>query len=189
MRKPLSASLCEKIEMKIRKQVYDLTLDDVKCYPVWQYALDEEGEDGQDEATVRPVPVEEMDLQHSSYIVRARFLLADGTTAIGTVTVSDLPDDGIIKIEGDNDGNAKRQPVIITSSGQIGFWFGSIKPKDKEIAEAYLALGCKSPGAVFPLTYRVDVQMPNCPAGGRIGGFQYLEDKTTRLEFIMKETR
>jgi hypothetical protein len=34
----------------LRKQVTDLTLDDLRQTPVWQFALDEEGEPGQDEA-------------------------------------------------------------------------------------------------------------------------------------------
>lgn len=177
------------MKKKVRKQVYDLTLDDMNRYPVWEYALDEEGRHGQDEATVRPVPVEKMDLEQSSYIVRARFLLADGTAAIGTVTVSGLPDNGTIKIEGDSDQNAKRQPVIITSSGQVVFWFGGMTPRGKEIADAYFALGCKSPEAVFPITYKVDVIMPEGPVGGRIGGFQYLESKTSCLDYVMKEVR
>ncbi len=175
--------------MKIRKQVYGLTLDDVARHPVWEYALDEEGEHGQDEATVRPVAIEEIDLQHSSYMVRARFQLADGTAAIGTVTVSGLPDDGIIKIDGDRDGNARRQPVILTKSGQVGFWFGGMKPKDKEIADAYLALGRKTPAAVFPITYKVDMELPEGSACGRIGGFQYLENRTSCLDCVMKEAR
>ena len=40
--------------MKIRKQVYELTVDDFTEFPVWEFALDEEGEENQDEATVRP---------------------------------------------------------------------------------------------------------------------------------------
>jgi hypothetical protein len=36
--------------MKIRKWVYDLTIEE---HPAWEFALDEETEEGQDEATVR----------------------------------------------------------------------------------------------------------------------------------------
>jgi hypothetical protein len=43
--------------MLIRKQVYDLRLEDFERHPVWEFALDEEGEEGQDEATVRPYSV------------------------------------------------------------------------------------------------------------------------------------
>jgi hypothetical protein len=38
----------------VRKPVYDLTLADFDAAPVWEFALDEEGVAGQDEATVRP---------------------------------------------------------------------------------------------------------------------------------------
>jgi hypothetical protein len=37
--------------MKIRKQVYELTTDDLELSPIWEFAADEEGEEGQDEAT------------------------------------------------------------------------------------------------------------------------------------------
>src|SRR5262252_1978828 len=39
---------------RVRKQVFDLTVEDLDRYPVWEFALDEEGDEGQDEATVRP---------------------------------------------------------------------------------------------------------------------------------------
>lgn len=40
----------------IRKQVTDLRPDDLAPYPIWEFALDEEGEEGQDEETVKPRP-------------------------------------------------------------------------------------------------------------------------------------
>ena len=175
--------------MKIRKQVYDLTLEDITRYPVWQYVLDEEEIKGQDEATVRPVALPDLDLQRSSYMIRARFNLADGSRHIGLVTLSDLPDDGILKIEGDIDSNAKRQPVIITSRGQVWFWFGSMKPEHKEIVDAYRTLGKDTPNAVFPITYHSDVNLSCGPCCGRIGGFLYLEDKTSCLDCVVKELR
>jgi hypothetical protein len=39
---------------RVRKQVYDLTVADLEQHAVWEFALDEEGEEGQDEATIRP---------------------------------------------------------------------------------------------------------------------------------------
>jgi hypothetical protein len=41
----------------VRKPVYDLTLADFDAARVWEFALDEEGVAGQDEATVRPYEV------------------------------------------------------------------------------------------------------------------------------------
>jgi hypothetical protein len=68
--------------MKIRKPACELTLDDIRRYPVWEYALDEEGEDGQDETTVRPCEISEA-LDPSDIIVRTKFTLADGTELLG----------------------------------------------------------------------------------------------------------
>lgn len=65
--------------MKIRKQVYELTLDDLRKSPVWEFALDEEGEEGQDEATVRPCEIPApLDPADGPFIIRALFTLADG---------------------------------------------------------------------------------------------------------------
>jgi len=70
--------------MKIRKQVYQLTLDDLERTPVWEFALDEEVEEGQDEATVRPVEGPfPLDPAGGMFVVRARFRLGDGTRLTG----------------------------------------------------------------------------------------------------------
>lgn len=37
------------------KSLDDITLDDVLKYPIWEWALGEEGEDGQDETWQRPI--------------------------------------------------------------------------------------------------------------------------------------
>ena len=41
-------------EPRIRKQVYELRPEDFVTASIWEFALDEEGAPGQDEATVRP---------------------------------------------------------------------------------------------------------------------------------------
>jgi hypothetical protein len=98
--------------MKIRKQVYKLTVDDLREHPVWEFALDEEGEKGQDEATVRPfVSSGSVDPRAGMFVVRARFTLADGTPHVGYLTPGDDPHDlGTI------------QPQIITEQGQVAGW-------------------------------------------------------------------
>ena len=64
--------------MKIRKQVHDLSVDDVRKFPVCEFALDEEGEEGQDEATVRPFEFSgALDPSDGPFIVRGVFTLAD----------------------------------------------------------------------------------------------------------------
>jgi hypothetical protein len=37
------------------KSLDDITLEDALKYPIWEWALDEEGEDGQDETWQRPI--------------------------------------------------------------------------------------------------------------------------------------
>jgi hypothetical protein len=64
----------------IRKQVTDLRPDDLATYPIWEFALDEEGEEGQNEETVRPRPdLDRADPAEGIFIVRTEFVAADGT--------------------------------------------------------------------------------------------------------------
>ena len=98
--------------MKVRKQVYELTLADLERTPVWEFALDEEGEEGQDEATVRPfersLPLDPGD---GMFVVRARFRLADGTPLLGYLTPPVQADSSLATI----------QPIIVTPKGQVIF--------------------------------------------------------------------
>src|SRR5437773_1340523 len=104
-------------KMKIRKQVYELTVQDLREHPVWEFALDEEDKRGQDEATVRPfISSGSVDPGAGTFIVRARFTLADGTPFVGYLTPRDDPNDlGTI------------QPQIVTERGQVWFWMGVIR--------------------------------------------------------------
>ena len=98
------------VRAMIRKQVSDLTSQDLAISGVWEFALDEEGEDGQDEATVRPYLFEgPLDCEAGMFIVRARFVLADGTITTGYLTPP---------VQGDA-SLGTLQPVIITPSGQV----------------------------------------------------------------------
>jgi hypothetical protein len=103
--------------MKTRKQVYKLTHADLTKYPVWEFALDEEVEPGQDEATVRPYPIEgPLDPSDGMFEIRTRFVLADGTGHVGYLTPGHTATDlGSV------------QPQIVTDKGQVIFWMGSIK--------------------------------------------------------------
>jgi hypothetical protein len=63
-----------------RKQVTELTIDDLDQCPVWEFALDEEGEPSQDEETVRPRPeITIVDAADGLFVVSARFTAADGS--------------------------------------------------------------------------------------------------------------
>jgi hypothetical protein len=157
--------------MKIRKQVYELTVDDLTNFPAWELALDEEGEDGQDEATVRPsyAPLPR-DPSEFRLIVRAKFSLADGTRYIGYLTPSHAADDlGAI------------QPIIITSQGQVGFWMGSTRDNPGPLYQKME----KSADQIFPITFKSDVPLIGGVVFGSIEGFLHLADwKTGRIEVV-----
>jgi len=155
---------------RIRKQVYELTPEDLQRCPIWEYALDEEGEEGQDEATVRPVePNGLLDPEHGSYIVRAILNLADGTRFTGYMNTPFQGDIGLGTL----------QPVIVVPTGQIVFWWGMIQPSATDIAESFKRLDKASPRQIFPLKFTSDVGMVGGPVEGEISGFILLEDFTT----------
>jgi hypothetical protein len=162
--------------MKIRKQVYELTLDDVNEFPIWEFALDEEGEEGQDEATVRPCEVlASLDPANGMFIVRAMFTLADGSKMQGYLTPP---------IQGD-DGLGTLQPVIITPHGQVMFWYGALTPDEVRLAESYEKLG-RGAERVFPIEVASQVELVAGPIRCVVPGFVILEDFGTRKTRTVK---
>jgi hypothetical protein len=101
--------------MKLRKQVYNLLPKDLEEFPVWEFALDEETEENQDEATVRPIEtIGPVDPKVGMFIVKAMFTLADGSSASGYLTPP---------IKGESSLGIL-QPAIVTDKGQVSFWRG-----------------------------------------------------------------
>ncbi len=159
---------------RIRKQVYDLTPQDLTRFPVWVFALDEEGEPGQDEATVRPweEPLP-FDPGEGLNVVRVDFWLADETHAIGYISAQ-VPDfSGISYI----------QPTIVTPGGQVGFWCGVMKPDAERLRDAYALLE-KDKAQVFPVRYESAVELTTGKVMGTIEGFLHfrsISDHTVKL--------
>src|SRR4029450_4048260 len=99
----------------IRKQVTDLRPDDLARFPIWEFALDEEGEEGQDEETVKPRPhLTRADPAWGIFVVRAEFVAADGTRFHGYVSPHE------------DTRLSYTQPTIVTADGQVRFWFGGV---------------------------------------------------------------
>ncbi len=154
----------------IRKQLYDLTPLDLGTAAVWEFALDEEDVEGQDEATVRPWHVEgPLDPSDGMFVVRAKFVLADGTAFAGYITP---PEDG----EG---SLGALQPVIVTDSGQVGFWYGALRPTPTDLAASYARLGKGSGSEVFPVRFESEVPLTLGGVHGHVPGFLVLEDFET----------
>lgn len=149
--------------MKIRKQVYDLTLADFDRFRVWEFALDEEGEEGQDEATVRPYKfTPPLSPSAGMFVILSDFTLADGTHMQGYLTPL---------AQGTNDVSMS-QPIIITEQGQVAFWYGILKPSAETILGNYRLL-TKTAAQVFPARFKSMVEMQGGIIEGTLDGFLY----------------
>lgn len=172
--KPFSA--CgESPVLGVSKQVYELTLDDLSAFPVWEFRLDQESEEDQDESTVRPhIPDGPLDPANRMFVVRAVFTLADGSKMRGYVTPPGRGDAGV----------GTWQPIVVTKSGQVRFWCGTSAPGPKRLAHSYELLG-KDAKHVFPVRFESDVELAGGPVRGSVPGFLVLEDFQTRKTRIV----
>ena len=161
----------------IRRQVYELTPADLERFPVWEFALDEEGEEGQDEATVRPYEATlPLDPSDGMFIVRATLTLSDGTSFKGYLTPP---------VQGEA-GLSTFQPAVVAPDGQVSFWCGMLVPPPDHIAKCYSLLGKASPKQVFPVRFGSDVPLIGGPIAGDIPGFLVLEDfQTMRTRVVV----
>jgi len=156
--------------MRVRKQVYELTLHDLSTFPVWEFRLDEEGEEGRDEATVRPYTASgPLDPTDGMFVVRAVFTLADGSKLRGYFTPPGRGDAGIGTL----------QPIIVTDRGQVRFWCGTAAPDSTRLAHNYELLG-KDAKHVFPVRFESDVALDGGQVTGSVPGFLVLEDFQSR---------
>jgi hypothetical protein len=160
--------------MRIRKQVYDLTLQDFEKWPVWEFALDEEGIEGQDEATVRPYTGGILDAGRGMLVVKATFTFSNGSTASGYLTPPPKGDASLGTI----------QPVVVTAAGQVPFWCGAVPPSEAQITDLYSTLGSER-SRVFPAEFESCLPIRGRPIRGKIPGFVILEDwKTMKTRIV-----
>lgn len=165
-----SPERAEKQSVRVRKQVYELTLRDLSTFPVWEFRLDPEGEEGRDESTVRPYSaLGPLDPADGMFVVRAVFTLADGSRMCGYFTPPGRDDDGMGIL----------QPIIVTDRGQVRLWCGTTTPGPKRLGQNYELLG-KDPKQVFPLQFESDVDLHRGLVKGSVSGFLVLKDFQTR---------
>ena len=157
-------------DLRVRKQVYELTLHDLSNFPIWEFSVDAEGEEDQDESTVRPYnepgPLDPADRM---FVVRAIFTVADGSRMRGYFTPPDRGDASIGTL----------QPIIVTARGQVRLWCGTAAPGPKRLAHNYELLG-KDAGQVFPMRFESEVELLGGLVTGSVPGFLVLEDFQTR---------
>lgn len=103
------------------------------------------------------------------FVVRTSFTLADGSKMQGYLTPP---------VQG-NDSLGTLQPIIVTTTGQVGFWCGIRPPSPEQLAQRYRALG-RDASHVFPLRFESQVELVDGPVRGTLAGFMVLEELTTR---------
>jgi hypothetical protein len=156
--------------MRIRKQVYELTIEDLRLFPVWEFALDEEAKEGQNESTVRPYrKTFPLNPVSGSYVIKADFILADGTRKIGFLSSSSHGATNISAV----------QPTIVTEHGHVVLWYGGFAPGDHVLAEYYRRLE-KNTEDVFPISYATCIKMIGEPIEGTVNAFIYFQYRGNR---------
>lgn len=144
-----------------RKQIGGIRASDLRDYPVWEFALDEEGLEGQDEETVRPRPdLQRVDPRDGLFVVAAEFEAADGTRFGGFLTPQEQHLVGYV------------QPTIVVGESHVRFWFGIVEPDPHMLAASYRALG-RGSDELFPLRYRSLVETVKGDVAGTIDGFMH----------------
>jgi hypothetical protein len=161
----------------IRKQVYELHPSDLVQFTIWEHALDEEGEPGQDEATVKPRPdLTIADPSDGTFVVLAELIASDGTRYDGYVYPS--PEQDPSPPEGLPRGPAawlgSIQPTIVTEKGQVRFWYGAIPPRAGELEADYRVLG-KTAEQLFPVKFRAVAEHEGARLEGEVRGFMHYD--------------
>lgn len=137
--------------------------------------MDEEGEEGQDEATVRPYSVVgPANSAEGTLVVRASFTLADGTIMLGCVTPPSPEFSGLGTI----------QPQIITPDGPVSFWYDVLELTREVLARNYEILGRKA-DRIFPVPFASEVEVIGEPVTGILNAFLYMEMENERIHEIL----
>jgi hypothetical protein len=126
---------------RIRKQCSDLTAQDFERFPIWEYAIDEEGRPGQDEATVRPSLVRRgTDLAAGDFLVLGVFSFPNGRARLGVLTV------------GGGSDVAATQPSLFRTDRLLNFYLGALLPPKAALKRdaRFLVTVCDKP---FPIHY------------------------------------
>src|SRR4051812_7095428 len=115
-------------DTQVRKQVYELTLQDLNAFPIWEFRVDDDHNEGRDESTVGPYSKPAaLDPTDRMFIVRAVFTLADGSKMQGYLTPPGRGEEGLGAL----------QPIIVTDRGQVRLWCGTTPPDAKRLAQSY----------------------------------------------------
>lgn len=138
------------------KQVYELTADDLACFGVWFFPMDDSVED---ELTVRPL-LEKETCADAQVIVRASFLGVDGSKYSGYLY---WDGSGVVEC---------LKPVILLEDGSsVSFWNGLVRPSWGDYSARAQELRM-----VLPISYTSESLLELPPISGVLEGLYYLDD-------------
>ena len=139
------------------KRLVDLTIEDLAANPVWRY----EGGAG-DKAVAAPVRRDSLSQADDEiFLATTEFELFDTARHSGYC----FPADG--------SSIDYLQPVIVTRSGHVAFWFDE-PPAPAILSKQWAALG-KEPRDVFPIAFRCLVPVDGQTISGRIESVESAE--------------
>jgi len=157
----------------LRIQFDDFNLNHFKISPIWEFAIDEEGENGQDETTLKPrFDLKYPDPSEGLLIVECEFVTNSGKHFNGLCSPSF--DDSLSSI----------QPYIIEDNKFVMFWFGIAQP-DKEMKESFYEILGETIDSLFPIKFQSKLTMANgSKIIGQINGFMSmtLSDQKIKTE-------
>jgi len=134
------------------KRLADLNLLDLATSPVWRY----DGGEGAD-ATIAPTKRKALSQADDEiFLAATEFVLADGSRHSGFCFPAD--DSGIDYL----------QPVIISRTGHVSFWFDNT-PEPDVLARQWQALGKKAK-EIFPVSFKSLVPVDGRSVSGQITG-------------------
>jgi hypothetical protein len=139
------------------KRLVDLTIEDLAANPVWRY----EGGAG-DKAVAAPVKRDSLSQTDDEiFLASTEFELLDTARHSGYC----FPADG--------SSVDYLQPVIVTRSGHVAFWFDE-PPTPATLSKQWATLG-KEPKDIFPVTFRCLVPVDGQTLSGRIEDVESVE--------------
>ena len=140
------------------KRLVDLTIEDLTAHPVWRY----EGGSGA-QASASPSDRRQLSqMDDEVFLAATEYELFDASKHLGFC----FPADG--------SGVDYLQPVILSRSGPVSFWFETA-PAPEQLVAQWKALG-KEPGDIFPIGYRVLVPVDGQTLSGHIDGIASADD-------------
>jgi hypothetical protein len=125
---------------RIRKQVDELCAEDFEAFSGWEYASDEEGRNGLDECTVRPLDPSRLKVEAGQVMIQAVFFFPNGRVRLGMMTLNA------------GDDPSGHQPVMFLGKKHLHFYSGASEPSKTEVRSFRKAVEqvCPSP---FPIRF------------------------------------